>query len=408
MLHSAIKRCRSTTVVCVADAGVTKVTDGTTDGTTRTATTETTADAETETAAKRARTDEGADKDVDKDVDKDAVVTVEDRVARVRADIGRLRADASLVLPPLSAPRFPVIPLVYREVRSRAPVLEGTLPSVILPLSTILALPTRHALPTRAPDAEYVDVRDVAGALVPAPPAEPVTLHYFSHVDRRNLHDGTSAENDFRALVEAAGWRARNVVCKDGRSFYETGNVRHHVDVMLRGDAAAVAAVSGLESASGPGPGPVPGPVPLAKEERELWVDVKALRALARGRAKTNATVVVELHAAGSLQAGQSDVFAYEVYNPAMPECATPALLADAMACRGKDKEDKVGRVYVLLDRVKLRDWVCATLDFAAPPVPYPEQSLYRMYCRDDYGSIITNVPLPEAYEAAGCGMVFA
>lgn len=314
---------------------------------------------------------------------------------------------AIVVSPPLQSPRSVVIPISAMDLMRRKPTAGATMHPKILPLSAILALPTRHALPTRALDTEFADVVDAAGALVPPPPAKPITLSYFRHVDTTCLQEGADAENSFRVAAEAAAWRMRNIVRKDGGSAYEASNVRQHVDLLLRGTPAAVRALSGVPympaaDARGVSVEEVKHVVkPAVEPEVELWVDVKAVRSLRRRGAKSNATVALELHAKGCLQKGRADVFAYEVFNTHLPECSTPELMADAHAVR-----PNVERAFILLDRVKLLDWVCGALDFGAPPVAFSEQSLNRMYCRDDYGSILTNVRLEEAYAAAGCGIV--
>lgn len=303
----------------------------------------------------------------------------------VLADLKRAANDEALVLPPLQAPRFPVFPLRYTAVTAPRATVGDTLVPTIRPLSQLVAMRTQHALPARRFDTEYVDAVDADGSLVPAPPAVVQTMPYFGFVDATCLQNGTDAENNFRAAAEASGWRTRNIQYANGKSFYETLNVERHVDLILRNG------------------------------EDELWVDVKALRSLIRHRLRSNATLVLEVHLAGCIQKGHADVFAYEVFNPFVPECAKPELLADAAAAlashglarRDADGNVQLGSVFVLIDRVKLRDWASAVLDWSAPPVAFPEQSLWRLYCRNDQTcSMIVNVPLEQAYAAAGCGIM--
>lgn len=139
-----------------------------------------------------------------------------------------------------------------------------------------------------------------------------------------------------------------------------------------------------------------------------MWVDVKALRSRRRGAVLHNATVVLEMHVAGSLN-GASEVFAYQVFDPAAAPCQTPELDAAARTALGLPT-GPLPHVFVLLDRIKLRDWACATIDVEAPPVAFAEQSLYRLYEMADRPArpVITNVWLKDAYAAAGCGRVRA
>lgn len=387
---------------------------------------------EAEHAAKRARVEgmkgmEGKEDAATSDSDSSKAAlshppTTEQLRAMVLAYQAQEVAEGTL-LPPLTEPFFPVIMLGVGV--TKAPTLGDTIEPTVQPLTAIRDLKTRHALPTRPLDTTYADVVDAEGALVPAPPAVFVRMEYFDHVDDKCIGRGLAAEDVFRVAVEAHGWRTRNVA-QTGAGF-EDVNVKKHVDLMIRGDIQRLAkplvpAAAATEDKAGDAEttaddtgntGNTDNTDTRANgKERELWVDVKALRNTARGRRVYNTHVVAELHAAGCLQHGQSDVFAYEVFNPNVRGClATDAQVAAARAFFGLPDDgsgdDGMHPVFVLLDRLKLRDWVCAALDMEAPPVAFPEQSAKRLYSRKDGArSIITNLPLEEAYAAAGCGVL--
>lgn len=298
------------------------------------------------------------------------------------------------VIPPLRDPHFPIV-LLGAGIRKAATGGPSLRPRM-LSLLDMTSWRTRHALPTREPDTTtFVDVRDAAGRLVPAPPAiAPVIAHITDSRRAVCSKRGVEAEHAFRTVMEARGWRMRHIV--DARA----ADKCMHIDLMLRGHARHVTRVGGAPLDCG-GDG---------EETVELWVDVKSMRAVRSGGALHNSTLVIELHARGYLQTGKADVMAYEVFSPSAPECV--GMLADArdmqrLAADGS-QDSELRSTFLLLDRIKLRDWACASLDMDAPPVPFADQSMGRLYCRQDYAkSVITNVCARAAYEAAGCGVVY-
>lgn len=117
----------------------------------------------------------------------------------------------------------------------------------------------------------------------------------------------------------------------------------------------------------------------LCKDGKLLRVDVKALRSLRRNGALQNSLVFVEMHESGWLRGGQADVIAVQV---------SPTS-------------------FVMLDRIKLRDFALREVDMAAPRVPWPEQSYRRLYRRA--GKSVELISLVDLYLAvlyAGCAYI--
>lgn len=259
-----------------------------------------------------------------------------------------------------------------------------------LPLSVIAAWPRAAALPTRrAPDYSVRDVRDGRGALVPFRLVVPRRVSRVKH-DAECLERGARAEALFAAAAVAAGWRLRNVVGA------EDVNKCWHVDLMLAGPAAAATRFLGLEA----------GTTSSAGTEVELWVEVKALRALRRGGALQNAVFALEMHDRGYLR-GRADVIALQVYDAAAAE---PATKADAELVALPDDTDKApAAAFALLDRKKLEAWADDEwVARDAPRAPYAEMaSGGRLFRREGHtDELMTYAPLAAAYAAAGCGVV--
>lgn len=158
---------------------------------------------------------------------------------------------------------------------------------------------------------------------------------------------GYGAEQEFLQLARERKWRPKNV--QDAQIY----NYRHHVDVM----------------AVLPGGG-------------ECWVDVKSMRALRRNWPQQSEFMFVELHEGGWLLGGLADVIAQQV-GP---------------------------RQFMLLHRETLAVYVMRTVRLQAPVVPWPEQSLHRVYIRRGATpraptSVLSLISTREAFEAAGCGL---
>ena len=160
---------------------------------------------------------------------------------------------------------------------------------------------------------------------------------------------GYEAECKLQALAEARGWRAKNV--KDAQMY----NYLHHVDFMFK----------------------------LPDAGRECWVDVKSMRALRRGAPQQGEFMFVEMNTNGWLLGGQADVIAQEV---------------------------APGR-FLLFDRAALAEYARRTVQTGIAVVPWPEQSLHRVYIRRNMTakggptSVLSLLSTRQAFEAAGCGV---
>ena len=175
-----------------------------------------------------------------------------------------------------------------------------------------------------------------------AAPRAPLPQHMKAFRDAACESVGADAEAAFLAIAAARGWTPRLVTAA------QTYDYNHHVDCLLR------------------------------REGQELWVDVKAPRALRRGAPPQVSFIFVELHATGWLLRGRADVIAVRI--------ATGA--------------------FALLDRLRLVEYAHSVLrtDYS---VAWPEQSLFRCYSRTNsrYTTAMTLVPIAEAYAAAGAGV---
>ena len=118
--------------------------------------------------------------------------------------------------------------------------------------------------------------------------------------------------------------------------------------------------------------------------DKELWVDVKCCRSLRRGWAEQSEYMWVELNNNGWLFGGKANVIAQKIN--------------DAQ--------------FALLDRLKLCDYVKATVQVHLPIVPYPEQSYMRVYLRDSKKNgftlrhALSLISLKDAFLACGCGVI--
>lgn len=129
----------------------------------------------------------------------------------------------------------------------------------------------------------------------------------------------------------------------------------------------------------------------------EFTVDVKGLKRTSRG-ASTYSNGILWLEYLdvngnpGWLQAPNLDVIACQVSS-----------VADG--CPAGAPQDG----FVFLNRRVLLDWIVGRVDMADEPVRRPWQALYKTYARSDRpDERVILAPLLDAFEAAGCGIVWS
>lgn len=128
----------------------------------------------------------------------------------------------------------------------------------------------------------------------------------------------------------------------------------------------------------------------------EFTVDVKGLKKTARGDARySNGILWLEYRDVngnpGWLQAPNLDVIACQVSS-----------VRDA--CPADAEQDG----FVFLNRRLLLDWILSRVDMDGEPVRRPWQALYKTYARADRpDERVILVPLLDAFQAAGCGVLF-
>lgn len=157
------------------------------------------------------------------------------------------------------------------------------------------------------------------------------------------INRGTEAERVFSQLACDMGWTLHTIKQADLYDY------RHHVDCMFR------------------------------LNDNELWVDVKSQRALRRNDKLQNEYMFVELMQDGWLFGGKATIIAQQILNG----------------------------VFLLFDRIALADYVNNVVLIDLPVVPWPEQSLHRVYIRESKTSCaLSLIRTRDAYEVAGCGMI--
>lgn len=216
---------------------------------------------------------------------------------------------------------------------------------IMIPVDDIVALwPCKHELPSKeSPLAQNPDRVD---GLVGHAVG---TLRNITNsmMTKECIERGQSSEVAFLREMERLGWTPLST------SFVD--NYQRHVDFKL------------------------------AKDGQLLRCDVKGLRSLRRNGRKQNALLFVEMHETGWLrttQEGGPDIIAQQI------------------------SEDPIAK-FVLLDRVKLRDFALGQVDMSSPLVHWPEQCYKRLYRRKDKRTeLLSLIDLEQAIQYSGCGYV--
>ena len=213
------------------------------------------------------------------------------------------------------------------------PESAETMRGTMLPLQDfvvpVAALPTREAS-----DHEEVP-----------PPTNAKKIERITFIDEACIARGQEAEDVFLELAVDAGWTPLHIAEAD---YYD---YRHHVDLMFR------------------------------FQGREIWVDVKSLRALRRGGALQNEFFFVELMRSGWLYGGLATIVALQI----------------------------APRSFALFDKAKLADYARCHIDTSSPVVPWPEQALNRVYMRESSRKCaLSLLDTLQAFAAAGCGLLSA